>query len=117
MAPGKKTGQKMLVVVDCTDSVLKHLQIERPYASRKRLSTKWLREHVDGRAYKRGSKNRIVVIYGNDSVGEDYEVTYKTWRCVRDAVAERLRELSLKGQPRLPFTQAQNNAGGGDGAP
>jgi hypothetical protein len=117
MARKQKTGQKVLVVMDCTDSVLKRLQIERPYASRKRLSTGWLCEHVDGRAYKKGSKNRIVVIYGNDSIGEDYEVTYKTWRCVRDAVAERLRELSLKGQPRLPFTPAQNNVGGGDGTP
>jgi len=103
MSRKQKTDQKMLVVVDCSDSVLKRLQIERPRATRRRIATKWLREYMDGRAHKEGSKKLIVLIFGNDLIGEDYELVYKTWRRARGALVERLRELSLKGQQRLSF--------------
>ena len=105
MARKQKTGQKMLVVVvDCSDSVLKRIEIERPRATRKRIATTWLREHIDGRAHREGSKRRIVLIFGNDLTGEDYELTYKTWHRARSALVERLTELSLKGQQRLSFS-------------
>ena len=99
--PPRVQKKHMKVVIDCCDGLLKRLTRERPRASRRGLALRLLREHVDGRSHREGCKGTIVLIFGDDHTGEDYEQTFPSHRAARAALADRIRTVLLKGQGRL----------------
>ena len=89
--PPRVQKKCMKVVIDCCDGLLKRLARERPRASQRRLALRFLREHVDGRSHREGSKRTIVLIFGDEHTGDDYEREFTSHRAARAALADRIQ--------------------------
>ena len=95
MSPVEKT----LVYAD--DGLIRRRNLELKRSNPRRVAVGILRERVDGRSYRAGSKRILVCVFGNEGSGALWEVEFRTWKDARGAIERRIGEVLAAGQATL----------------
>jgi hypothetical protein len=95
MSPVEKT----LVYAD--DGLIRRRNLELKRSNPRLVAVGILRERVDGRSYRAGSKRLLVCVFGNEESGALWEMEFRSWKDARSAIERRIGEVLAAGQVTL----------------
>ena len=95
------SAEKTLVYAD--DCLIRRRSLETKRSTPRRVAVGLLRERLDGRSYREGSKRIIVCVFGNEESGALWEAEFRTWKDARCAIERRVGEVLALGQTTLAF--------------